>query len=96
MLINHNISITDINSSKINIYYKNIWIEKDKYSVLSKLISNKITLLDKKCDELENKNLLTKQYIDIYNTFVNNYYKSSDDIKKIYHNEIALLIFNNT
>jgi hypothetical protein len=96
MLTNHNISITDLNSVKINIYNKDNWIEKDKYSFLNKLISNKITLLDKKCDELENKKILTKHYIDIYNTFVNNYYKSSDDIKKIYHDKIALLIFNNT
>jgi hypothetical protein len=91
---NHNICMPKIDSKYIAIYEKNKWVLKEKDTLLPKIISNKITMLDKKCDKLEEEGKINDKYIDLYNDFATNYY-TDDETKKKYCDELALMIFNN-
>ena len=92
---NHNICIPKLNSKYIAIFEKNKWNLKDKNELLNKFITKKISALDKKCDELENKQILTENTVESYNDFINTYYEGGDESKKKFKEDIELLIFNN-
>ena len=91
---NHNICIPKLDSKYIAVFQQNKWILKEKDTLLPKFISNKITLLDNKCDKLEATGQIDEKNINLYNDFATNYY-TDDETKKKYCDELALMIFNN-
>ena len=92
---NHNIYIPKINSKYIAIFEENKWNVKEKNDLLHKFVSKKISILDNKCEELEEKQKVEEKIIDLYNDFINNYYADNDENKKKIYEEICLLLFNN-
>jgi len=92
---NHNIYIPKLNSEHFLIYDKDQWNVEDKNNLTDRLISKKILALTQKCDELEEKGIITEKIVDMYNEFNHNYYMGGDESKKKLEKDISLLLFNN-
>ena len=92
---NHNICLPKINSKYLVIYDGKKWYATEKYGLLHKLVTKKITTLDNKCDIMENKNIIDEININSYNDFITEYCSGEDKDKKKIYDDIALLIFNN-
>jgi hypothetical protein len=54
-----------------------------------------ISILDKKCNELEKSGQIKEKYVEKYNEFINDYYADENNIKEKCTNEVELLLFNN-
>ena len=92
---NQNIYIPDKESSHISIYEKKKWNIKEKDNLINKFINKKISILDKKCNELEKSGQIKEKYVEQYNEFINDYYADENNIKEKCTNEVELLLFNN-
>jgi hypothetical protein len=92
---NHNIYIPDNDLHSLSVYEKGKWNIKDKNNLINKFISKKISILDKKCNELEKTGQIKDEYVEQYNDFINNYYADEDNLKKKCEDEVELLLYNN-
>ena len=91
---NWNICIPKLESKYIAIFEKNKWNIKDKNDIFKKILIKKITLLDNKCEELENIGIVDEKIVDIYDEYINVMYVNDNEKKKIKDN-LELMIFNN-
>jgi hypothetical protein len=92
---NHNLCISKLDSKYISIYDENKWNVKDKDEQLKKIITKKLSILDKKCEELNKNGIIEEDIADKFNELFNNYYKGPEHTKQKFKDELEMLIFNN-
>jgi hypothetical protein len=90
---NQNICISNLKSKYIDVYENNKWITKEKKDILDKFIRKKYNILDDKCDELEENNIIDDKIIEKFRDFQENY--KNDESQKNTQNNIMLMIYNN-
>jgi hypothetical protein len=92
---NHNVYVTNLNSKYAYVYENGQWNAKQKNQIIDKIISNKYTLLDIKCDELEDNGLLNKKILDDFDDFRKTFNEDNNEIQKNKHENVMLLLYNN-
>jgi hypothetical protein len=92
---NRNLCISKLDSKYISIYEKNNWNAKDKDEQLKKIITKNMSLLDKKCEELNKSGIIEEQIVDKFNEFFNTYYEGPEQTKQKFKDELEMMIFNN-
>ena len=85
---NFNIYLEDVKSKTIKVYEDNEWVSKDADEIITKLKDDKLTILDKKADEINDDKLKTK--LNIYKNRLQNNREANkildDRIKNVIHN----------
>jgi uncharacterized C2H2 Zn-finger protein len=90
---NHNISITNLKSKYLSIFTDGKWFTRDKNDIIDNLIIKKYNMLNDICDELEERNQISKKIVDNFSEFTQNY--DNEEAQKNTKNDIILMIYNN-
>ena len=94
MPTNHNVYISKINSKYAYIYEDNHWYLKRKSDIVDKILTRKRLLLNDKCNELYDNNMIDENIFDLHGEFNRNYYDGGKDSEKLLSDDIELLLFN--
>jgi hypothetical protein len=92
---NHNLCISKLDSKYISIYERNNWNARDKDEILKKIITKKMSILDKKCEELNKNGIIEEQIVEKYNELFNTYYDGPEHTKQKFKDELEIMLFNN-
>ncbi len=92
---NHNIYLAGPTSKYIRVYENNKWTLKQRDDIVDKLISSKYTLLNDKCEELEEQGLITDKVVDEFYEFTNNYRNGGEESEKNLKEDVKLLVAEN-
>jgi len=92
---NRNLCISKLDSRYISMYEKNNWNAKDKDEQLKKIITKKMSILDKKCEELNKNGIIEEEIADKFNELFNTYYEGPELTKQKFKDELEMMIFNN-
>jgi uncharacterized C2H2 Zn-finger protein len=91
---NHNIYISNLRSKYISIHDGEKWITKDKNDIIDNLILKKHNQLSSICEELEEKNQISKKIVKNFEEFCESF-KNKDAQKTIKNNILTMLYDNN-
>lgn len=90
---NHNLCLSNMKSKYIYVYENDDWKLKEKNDIIDTLINKKYNMLNDKCEELEELNLINKKTIDNFEEFCENY--DSKEAQKTNKTNVTLMLYNN-